>query len=121
MPRNDGTRGSALYAVPFQLSRRPSDRWAQRFIENWNKPPNYTAMHRPGIAHVHGDRIILGNTAMDEVERYHAKTLKLAIEKTNEEVDREEETERLRTERNRLSELEHRESVDEISKRLKFD
>jgi hypothetical protein len=37
-PRADGTRGSALYTVPFQLSRRPSSEWSQVFIEKWNHP-----------------------------------------------------------------------------------
>ncbi len=120
-PRNDSTRGSALYAVPFQLSRRPSSTWAERFVENWNHPPEFTTMHRPGIARIHSDRIILDGTTMDEVERYHAKTLKLALEKTNEEAATEEERERLLAEQKRKSELEHRNSVGEISKRLKFD
>lgn len=121
LPRSDGTRGSGLYAVPFQLSRRPSSRWAERFVENWNHPPSFTTMHRPGIAKVRGDTIILDGTAMDEVERYHAKTLKLALEKTNEEAAAEEERGRLLAEQQRKSELEHRNSVGEVSKRLKFD
>jgi hypothetical protein len=121
LPRNDGTRGSGLYAVPFQLSRRPSSKWAERFVENWNRPPEFTSMHRPGIAHVRGDRIILDGTTMDEVERYHAKTLKLALEKANAEVASEDETERLLAEQQRKSELEHRNSVNDISKRLRFD
>jgi hypothetical protein len=78
-------------------------------------------MHRPGIARVHGDRIILDGTTMEEVERYHAKTLKLALEKTNEEAAAEEERQRLLAEQKRKSELEFRNSVGEISKRLKFD
>jgi len=28
-PRGDGTPGSALYNVPFQLSAQPSSAWAQ--------------------------------------------------------------------------------------------
>lgn len=32
-PRNDGTRGSALYKVPFRLSRRPSFLWGQALRE----------------------------------------------------------------------------------------
>ena len=81
----------------------------------------FTTMHRPGIARVHGDRIILDGTTMEEVERYHAKTLKLALEKTNEEAAAEEERQRLLAEQKRKSELELRNSVGEISKRLKFD
>jgi hypothetical protein len=91
LPRNDETRDSAVYAVPFQLSRHPSSRWARLFVENWNNPPSYTTMHRPGIAKVRDDKIILDGTTMYEVERYHAKTLKLALQKTNDEAEREEE------------------------------
>ena len=36
MPRMDGTRGSALYRVPFQLSRRPSAQWVRAFVQAWN-------------------------------------------------------------------------------------
>jgi hypothetical protein len=75
-------------------------------------------MHRPGIARVYGDRIILDGTTMEEIERYHAKTLKLALEKTNEEAAAEEERQRLLAEQKRKSELELRNSVGEISKRL---
>ena len=57
--------------------------------------------HRPGIARISGDKIILDGTIIGEVERYHAKTLKIAIEKTNEEVAIHEESERVREERMR--------------------
>lgn len=120
-PRNDETRGSALYAVPFQLSRRPSSCWAKLFLENWNHPPRFTNRHRPAIARISGDRIILNGTTMDEVERYHAETLKLVLQKTNEEAEKEEGKERLLAAQKRESELEHRDSVREISKQLKFD
>jgi len=78
-------------------------------------------MHRPGIARISGDKIILDGTTMDEVERYHVKTLKLALQKTNEEAEREEERERLLAEQKRTSELKHRDSVRGVPKRLKFD
>lgn len=58
---------------------------------------------------------------MDEIERYHANMLKLALQKANEEAAREEERERLLAEQKRKSEQEHRASVSKISKRLKFD
>lgn len=38
-PRSDGTRGSALYVVPFQLSRRPPTGWAKLFVACWDQPP----------------------------------------------------------------------------------
>lgn len=44
-PRNDGTRGSALYAVPFRLSRVPSPIWEKGFLQTWDSPPQVTSMH----------------------------------------------------------------------------
>ena len=82
-PRNDGTRGSALYAVPFRLSRRPPANWAAAFIEAWNSPSRFTTMHRPGIVRVEGDKVILDGTTIEEVERYHRDTLDLALDAAN--------------------------------------
>jgi hypothetical protein len=82
-PRNDGTRGCALYTVPFKLSRTPSSEWADMFVQTWNLPPRFTSMHRPGIARIHGDRVVLDGTTMDEVQKYHRNTLKLVVETVN--------------------------------------
>ncbi|MGH7949443.1 MAG: toll/interleukin-1 receptor domain-containing protein, partial [Candidatus Binataceae bacterium] len=75
-PRNDGSRGSALYTVPFRLSATPSREWAIVFIDAWNSPPRFTTMHRPGIARVEGARVVLDGTTIDEVEQYHLETLR---------------------------------------------
>ena len=40
-------------------------------------------MHRPGIASVYGSTIVLNGTTIEEVERTHQKTLKLAVDETN--------------------------------------
>src|SRR6266545_1231981 len=82
-PRNDGTRGSALYSIPFALSRRPPSEWSELFIQNWNHPPRFTSMHRPGIAEISGSTISLSGTTIEEVERYHRDTLQLAVDQTN--------------------------------------
>jgi hypothetical protein len=120
-PRNDRTPGSALYEVPFRLSREPSEPWREFFVDAWNRPPEFTSMHRPGIARVEGDRIILDGTTVEEVERYHLKTLKLAVERANElnaEWSRvkDRRNSRLKDERDQ-----HRRHVKEVAKRLKFD
>jgi hypothetical protein len=86
-PRDDGTRGSALYRIPFQLSRTPTRLWRDFFIEAWNHPPSYTSTHRPGIARVEGDRIILDGTTIDEVERTHRDTLVLALNEANRKLE----------------------------------
>ncbi len=85
-PANDGTRGSALYPIPFKLSRRPTNEWGELFKRNWDHPPSYTTMHRPGIARVESDRIILTRTTVEEVQKVHRATLKLALEETNKQM-----------------------------------
>jgi hypothetical protein len=82
-PRNDGTAGSALYAVPIKLNMSPPATWARLFPANWNHPPQWSTRHQPGIARVVGDRIVLSDTTIEEVRDVHAETLKLAVEATN--------------------------------------
>jgi hypothetical protein len=120
-PRLDGTRGSALYRIPFQLSRRPSHEWAERFIPHWNHPPQWTTMHRPGIASVTGDKIYLDATTMEEVERYHRDTLKLAIQETNREVAEYEQQRHAAAERARKEREDHERAVRDAAQRIKFD
>jgi len=85
-PRNDGTRGSALYAVPFRLLRRPPADWSTAFVQAWDSPSRFSTMHRPGIVRVEGDKVILDGTTIEEVERYHRDTLDLALEAANRSV-----------------------------------
>ena len=121
IPRNDGTPGCALYEVPFRLSRTPSGEWERVFLENWDFPPSFTSMHRPGIARIEGDRLILDGTTVEEVEKYHLATLKLVIEKTNQitaQIASRRSQEQKREEQTRD---EHQRHVKEVAKRLKFD
>jgi hypothetical protein len=120
-PRDDGTQGSALYAVPFQLSRQPTSQWADHFVETWRRPPSYSTRHRPGIARVVGDRIILDGTTVDEVTEIHRETLKVVVAKVNQDIEEwerrrwnaaQQEAERLR---------QHRQAVNEAAKRISFD
>jgi hypothetical protein len=120
-PRNDGTPGSALYEVPFKLSSTPSSEWVRAFIDTWNSPPRFSTMHRPGIARVEGDRVVLDGTTMEEVERWHLTTLKLCVEEANKAVARfrqEQDTQASASERRRQEHLRH---VEEVAKRLRFE
>jgi hypothetical protein len=85
-PKNDGSRGSALYPIPFKLSRKPTHEWGELFKRNWDRPPSFTTQHRPGTARVDGDRIVLTQTTIEEVESTHRATLKLALDETNRQV-----------------------------------
>ena len=120
-PLLDGTRGSGLYRVPLRLSRRPSAEWAELFEDTWDHPPRFTTMHRPGIVSVHGDRVVLDGTTMEEVERHHRDTLLLVLDKVNQEIAEREEAQRGRAEVERQRSEEHRRSVEEAAKRLRFD
>jgi hypothetical protein len=120
-PRSDSTRGSALYAVPFRLSKKVSGDWARVFEQVWSCPPRFTTMHRPGIARVSGDRIVLNGTTIEEVQRYHRETLVLCVNETNRIIaDHEEQTRRAEEETRRRSE-EHRTRVRDLSDKVRFD
>ena len=85
-PRNDGTPGSALYTIPFALSRQPPAEWESLFIASWNHPPQWTSMHRPGIASINNATVILAGTTIDEIKKYHRETLLLAADEANRQI-----------------------------------
>lgn len=82
-PRNDGSAGSALYMVPIRLSRVLTAREADLLVANFDRPVSWSLMHRPGIARVSSDLLLLDGTTVDEVKEYHAKTVRLAVDATN--------------------------------------
>ena len=120
-PRSDGTRGSALYRVPFRLSRSPSSLWQQLFLKAWNFPPSNTTMHRPGIASVSGDKIILDGTTIEEVAEYHRDTLVLCVKIANDEEKKVIAKQQLIEEQKRQQSAEHKSRIENISKRIIFD
>ncbi len=120
-PLNDGTRGSALYKIPFELNKQPSYDWIDLFINAWNRPSRFTSMHRTGIASVYGNRIILNGTDIEEVERYHKDTLKLAVEVANNTLKEIKEKQKLRETQERQKLEERKSKLGDISKRISFD
>lgn len=120
-PRNDGTKGSALYRVPITLEPQPDYQWSQLLVHHFNHPSSWTTMHRPGIASVFGDRIILDGTTMEEIERYHFATLKLAVAAAN--ADRKQAAEQeVAARKTALEAAEaHRTTNADIASRLKFE
>src|ERR1700683_3266830 len=78
-PRNDGTPGSALYRIPIRLSAAPSWDWQQAFLSSWQWPPQFTSRHRPGIARISGDHLILDGTTMEELRDIHKTTLEICV------------------------------------------
>lgn len=120
-PRNDGTRGSALYKIPFRLTRNPSFDWADSFKRHWDRPPKFTTMHRPGIANVIGDKIILDGTTIEEVEKYHRDTLLLAVEEANKEIETKKKREWEQKKKEQEQKEKHDKNVRGISDKLDFD
>lgn len=120
-PKLDGTRGSALYSVPFRLNRVPSSLWSKIFINTWNRPPSFTTMHRPGIASVRGAKIILNGTTIKEVKRYHRDTLVDCVDVANQEEKKSLERKRKEQELRRQQMEEHRKRVKDASEDLSFD
>ncbi|MGX5672382.1 toll/interleukin-1 receptor domain-containing protein [Thermomonas fusca] len=120
-PRMDGTAGSALYRVPFKLSRRPDREWADLLVNNWNHPSSFTSMHRPGIASVVGDTIVLDGTTLDEVKRYHRDTLKLALAAANRQYNELQANRLAAAERERARIEAHRADVAKQAGDISFD
>jgi len=120
-PRLDGTRGSALYAIPLRLSDYPTAEWSEFFKHTWNRPPSYTSMHRPGIASIQGDRIVLDGTTIEEFKQYHRETLKGVMKETNRLYAEWEKAKQRGQEEQRNREDEHRRRLRDEAGGLNFD
>lgn len=120
-PRMDGTAGSALYRVPFKLSRRPDQEWADLLVNNWNSPSSYTSMHRLGIASVIEDTVVLDGTTLDEIKRYHRDTLKLALSAANRQYNELQASRRAAEERERARVEAYRADVAKQAGDISFD
>jgi hypothetical protein len=120
-PRNDGTPGSALYRIPFRLSGKPSQFWADAFVSAWNMPPQFTSMHRPGIARVIDNTIVLDGTTLDEVEKYHRNTLRLCVIEANQGEELHRKKQERRANEAISQETERRKQVSDAARRIRFD
>jgi hypothetical protein len=78
-------------------------------------------MHRPSIGKVSGDRIILDGTTIEEVEKYHRETLVAVLERVNEEIAQLEARKQREAEIALERRQQHESTVNDVSKRIKFD
>jgi len=78
-------------------------------------------MHRPGIARVEGDRVVLDGTTIDEVEQYHLETLRLCADRANKAVAEFHAEQTRRHQSDLESRGEHVKHVEEVARRLKFE
>lgn len=120
-PANDGSPGSALYSIPFELNSSPAYEWGEYFVQTWDRPPEWTSKHRPGIASVTGNEIWLSGTTIEEVESTHKKTLELCVKEANRKykallIEREQK----KSARDKKEE-DHKRNIEEKGKNIKFD
>ena len=78
-------------------------------------------MHRPGIAHARGNRIVLNGTTIDEVQRVHRDTLILCLKETNRLVAEHDNRQTAELEARQGAMVEHRRQVQEAARNIKFD
>jgi len=120
-PKNDGTPGCALYMVPIKLSKTPSSVWGRFFVQYWDNPTSFSSMHRPGIASVRGDCVILDGTTLEEVRDTHTETLKAAVAAANEGVVAADQQNRNAQAAAKQRSDAHRDHVEGVAKDIKFD
>ena len=122
LPRNDGSPGSGLYKIPIKIEPAPpDDDWRRLFVEAFDFPSIHDGGHRPGIASVYNERIILDGTTMEELETTHLKTLKAAVAQANDKYADLLAARRSMAEKKRQDEEKHRREVEEAAKKIKFD
>lgn len=120
-PSYNGSPGCLLYKIPFKLNQSPNQEWINFFIYAFDNPSEYTTMHRPGIAYVLGDKIYLDGTTIEEVDKYHKKTLKLAVNEANKK-QKESIQKRIREEEASKVRLEQfRKNIDDMVRNINFD
>jgi len=78
-------------------------------------------MHRPGIAHARGNRIVLNGTTIDEVQRVHRYTLILCVKETNRIVAEHEQRQHAERDARERAADEHRRNVQEAARKIRFD
>lgn len=113
--------GSGLYEIPLRLDREPPEMWKLFFADSWDHPSHFTPMHRPGIARVIGDQIVLNGTTIDELQRFHRDTLKVVLSDVNRHYAEYEANLRRQKEEAERRHREQQESVARKAKEIKFD
>lgn len=119
-PRDDGTAGSALYAVPLKLSRRPTAYEAELLVHHWDHPSSFTTRHRFGIARVVGDTFVLDGTTVEEVRDHHVQTLRLVVDQTNTDALTHEQAQARERVANQAAAAEHKRTVRDVAGEIAF-
>lgn len=78
-------------------------------------------MHRPGIASVVGDKIVLSRTTIQEIKQYHKETLKLCVQLANEEEAKILEQQHLKEEAARKQREAFKKDIEDQARDISFD
>ncbi len=113
---------NGLYSVPFALSCQPPTEWSEEFRHYWDTYSTFrNPAHRQGIASVKGSKIILTETTIEQVEEYYARTLSEVVESTNAAYRKLVAQAEAAQQQEQALRDEHKQHVEEVSKRIKFD
>jgi hypothetical protein len=116
----DPPPGRSHYEIPLRLSRTPEPEWVQHFLRAWDKHQNHNSTHRAGME-VGADRIILDTTTIDDLEEFHVRTLKLALDEANQLASEDYGKLRSTVSAEQIKQKQHREHVAAVAQRLRFD
>lgn len=119
-PSNDGSPGSALYAVPLSMSRPLSAAEQEAMVAVWDSPPSSTTMHRPGIARCYSTEFVLTKTTIEEVRDHHAKTLQAVVDKVNALSEEQHRRDAIQEAARKTQADLHAQNVEKIAKEMRF-
>jgi hypothetical protein len=78
-------------------------------------------MHRPGIASIRGDTIVLNGTTLEEVKKYHRATLMLSVDEANKNEAQIISETRHKADEERARSESHRKSIRDLADDIDFD
>ncbi|MBX7046990.1 MAG: hypothetical protein K1X86_14260 [Ignavibacteria bacterium] len=120
----ESIEGTAFLKIPIKLNQRPPSEWVDIFNKNWRHPSQFTSRHKPSIASLRNDIILLHETTVEEIQEYHKETLIVVVEDTNTEYNNWVNSELARIEKQKKEVefiLDNVKKQQEAAKKIKFD
>jgi hypothetical protein len=78
-------------------------------------------MHRPGIASISGDAVVLDGTTIEEVRDYHARSLSLVVARLNEAQAQHDAKALIDASREAVERSSHEENVRTVGNQIRFE
>lgn len=117
--KEDVSQGStsALFNVPLRLSQEAPRVWCEIFGQMWSRT-RYTKKRH---ARATSREIVIEDTGLDEVDKYHIKHLNEAVASTNERYRDYLKRKEADTKRQQGERAQTQSEIDDLEKRLDFD